>query len=642
MEKDENIPFFINLYDPIAIFVFDNEIFGCESIQIKNNPNIVWRSYEFRHGHMWSEPSFLFLVQLYQHDFCRKSFPEKLHKHFEKIDVKKLPKHYKHFTEALRYSSKSFDLFCTLAIDPTNSTDKPITIKDFSFDGLLLNQTISLHPKEAFYIFANICTNVFCNSILPLDKITLEQALNKTIKQDNMLSYNEIISSFAIDYLKYLDENFASCNLDPEFILRMSGTRILMALSCNESVSKFISKIISKITTNNLTKNYKILYTILLLLFTRQPNPIESFRDFYDVNALLLEELITEIKKPFPKPTNPQKGLDIQDDKDDIYLPLFWFQGQPIEIYVLKNRLLGAQTNAGSFDWGSAARPFQLLYELNKKTEIGNKLPSELKKYLDTIDFETIKASSSLYKYLLGWDDPYANVPYLDLNLQTHLTKKDTVVFYEIFYLDQKLDIKIEVTTFEAFILLANIYISKFLMNLEILIRQEGPNWNLERLKEIGLVDNWGELSSEENAIKLADNDVRKNNPGYPWTPKKETFSYVYLKYIYELLVSEKITAFEILQLSGAPTLVILTPFVPVFQNFVKQILLVLKENEKISFNRKIIYFTLLEMIMDKLPKTNSTRRLVKDFYDEHYSIIHSISNLLEKTFPTSERAIID
>ena len=647
LEKDENVPFFITLYDPIAIFVFDNEIFGCELVQMEVNPHIIYRNYELNHGHVSSEPSFLFLNYLYQHDFCRKYFPEKLRKYFEQTTSEEFPKHYKHFTQAFRYPGKTCNLFCLLDIDSTNSTEKPITIKDFSFEGLLLKQTVTLHPQEAFYIFANICTNAFCRAVLPLNKISLEKSLNQAIKQNELLSYNEKISSFAVDYLEYLVENFASGDLKPEFILRMSGARLLMALSYNESVSEFINKIILEITSNtNLTKTKKIIYSTLLLLLSKQPNTSKTIKNFYKTSLPLLKEMAAEIKKPFPKPTPALKGLDVaQEENEKVNLPLFWFQGQPIEIYVLKNKLLGAITGAGSFDWGSAARPLQLLSELNEISDIGKELSIELKEYLDNIDIQQIKARSYLYKYLLGWDDPYGNIPFLDLNLKNHPSKDGFIILHNITYLNQKLDFDIVLTTFETFILLANIYISKFLMDFEGLIHKEGKNCSLERFQEIGIVDYWGELSSEENAIKDEDSEVRKQILKMPWVSKREHFSLLYLKFARELMLSKKTTPFEVLRLSGAPTLVILATNFPLIYEFVKQILVELKDVEKLPLNHKIMYFTLLEMIDDKLNYkdfNDPVRHIVKEFYEEHYSIIHSISNLLEKSFPISERAILD
>jgi len=130
-----------------------------------------------------------------------------------------------------------------------------------------------------------------------------------------------------------------------------------------------------------------------------------------------------------------------------------------------------------------------------------------------------------------------------------------------------------------------------------------------------------------------------------PWVSKREHFSLLYLKFACELMLSKKTTPFEVLRLSGAPTLVILATNFPLIYEFVKQILVELKDVEKLPLNHKIMYFTLLEMIDDKLNYkdfNDPVRHIVKEFYEEHYSIIHSISNLLEKSFPISERAILD
>ncbi|MHA1157029.1 MAG: hypothetical protein ACTSQK_13060, partial [Candidatus Heimdallarchaeota archaeon] len=575
----------------------------------------------------------------YQYDFCKDFFSEKLRKHFEKTANEKLPKHYRHFTQAFGYSNKSFKLYFSLDIDPIKKAETSIIVKDISFESLVLKQTIALHPKEAFYIFANICANAYCKGILPLNRISLKKSFVQSIKRDVILSHNEEVSSFVLDYLEYLAKTISSGDLKPEFILRKSGARLLMALSYNKYVSAFITNIMSEVTSNtSLTKTKKIIYTTLLLLFSKQPKTRLPIKIFLKKNRLLIKEMVLDIEKPFPKASSAPKESELTpEEREKTNLPLFWYQGQPIEIYVLNNNLLGAITDAGSFDWGSAARPFQLLYELNEKTTIGKELSVELRNFLENIDFQNIKARSQLFEYLLGWNDPYSKIPYLDLELKNHPKKEDTMVLYNIIYRNAKLDFEIELTNFETFILLANIYISKFLDDFEGLILSEGKNWSLERFQEIGMIDRWGELSSEENAIIKENSEGKKQSQAFPWKSKKEHFSLLYLKYIRELLITKKITPLEILRLSGAPVLVILAPNFSLIYEFVKQILEELQKVEQLSFNRKIMYFTLLEMIDDKLNSKDfkdPVYLLVKEFYDEHYSIIHSLSNLLEKRFP--------
>ncbi len=140
MKREEGyLPLFITLYDPIAIYVFNNEIFGCELLKgIDVKSHITMRSYNDCEGHISGDIAFYFLKYLYQYDDYRDYFPEELRKHFGTAAYEKLPKHYRHFTQAWGCSNRSLKLFLSIDIDPTKKTEKSVILKDISFESLSL------------------------------------------------------------------------------------------------------------------------------------------------------------------------------------------------------------------------------------------------------------------------------------------------------------------------------------------------------------------------------------------------------------------------------------------------------------------------------------------------------------------------
>ncbi len=612
MEKEDNLPLFMTLYEPLAIYVLDNEILGCESVRKHTNSNIIMTSYDFGHGHISPGVAFLFLKIIYQNEACRKAFPTELIKHFEKIKDQKLPSHYSSFMRCFEYGNKKHSIHLSMKIAEEKSNPKPVTLYNFSYESELLDKTIHLNPTEAFFILANICTNAFCRGILPLAKKSFEKLLFRQIIRKSNVLHQEVVAAFIVDYLKYIRKEFKSGKITPSEILRYSGARLLQYLSQDQIVQNFIKQIIDELEEyQNLSRNKKIMYFTLMMLFSKQSNAGHYIKKFYNNRLVILESLANELYVPFPKLLPLAETTKITNEEyTETYMPLFWFQEQPVEIYVLKNKLLGIRSDSGSFDNGSPNRGYKLLLDLLRVSNVKDSLPEFLTSKLAVTDSKDLNPPSSLYSHLLGWDDPYAQVPFLNLDIKKKENQGDTIVFHNITYNTIPLDIEIELSEYQSFILLANIVASRF-VETKIGVAVTSDNF----------LDNVGDK------------------------PKLEQFVLHYLKYLSEEIKANRITLMDILRLSGAGVLTLLSVDFPIIENFIKKALEELKSVQKLSLNRKLMYFTLIEMCYDKISRTKEKVSLfdtIKQFYEDYYSIIHVLRNLFCINFPFSEKQTLN
>ncbi|MHA1304605.1 MAG: hypothetical protein ACTSPI_12985, partial [Candidatus Heimdallarchaeaceae archaeon] len=648
---EEKLPLFLTLYDPLAIYVINNEIIGCEMTSEKVNPNIVMRSYSLGHGFIAPDQPFLFLKRMYQIESLRKFFPEQLRHHFDSFIDKELPTYDSSFMRSFGYGDKKFSLYFNLEIDET-SKEFPIILHNFSYEDKLLDYKIRLSGKDAFHLLANICTNAHCNGVLQISKGSIDKLLYREIIRPKRNFHEYGYTKFTVDYLKYLLENFRNKELTPSYILQFSGTRLLMYLSKNKQISNFIKQIITELSSlKNLSRSKKIAYYALLKLLSKYSKSVWS--SIKSSNELLnkFQQLETEIQVSFPHISVESDELT-QEEYEKTFMPIFWFQEQPIEIYVINNKLLGGFPKSGAFNNGYSTKAFYLLSELYNNPYTKKILPKSLEHFFEESKVKEIKPVSSLYVYLLGWNDPNGYTTHMDLDIAI-LEEQDKDVILKDFTFDgMPMDIQIPLTSYEAFILFANICTSKLAENYIGIVSANDLCWNFEFLIKNNKLEHWDDLY-QVRVQKMIDNHPKEARPIVEknylenldvklWIPE---FSLYYLKYLREQLLAEKITPLEILRLSGAAVLMLLAIDNKPIENFIEQILEELKDLNHLSFNRQIMYYTFLELCKDKLYDPKKEKQIlnrIDDFYKNNYAILHSIESKLDKNYPRNDRQLLD
>ena len=86
-------------------------------------------------------------------------------------------------------------------------------------------------------------------------------------------------------------------------------------------------------------------------------------------------------------------------------IPLFWHQEQPIDIYILKNKVLHYNNIFGGSGQSNPLVSFNLLIELFKHLQIGEQLPKEMQLIFNGI--EPYPATDFMYHHFAGNNDPH-------------------------------------------------------------------------------------------------------------------------------------------------------------------------------------------------------------------------------------------
>ena len=651
MGKEDYLPLFLTLKEPLAFYVIDNEIIGCEDFRGKKHPNIVFSSYTIHPGHSSSGTGFYFLEKLYQHEITRKAFPKELSHHFEPTKDKELYAFNYSFMRNYDHSGRDYKLYLNISIDEQDDA-KPVIIHKFSYENILLDYEVRLSAKEAFFLFANICTNALCHGTLSVDKRSFDKLLYREIIRPSE-NFSKESGKFVVDYLNYLRISFLEGNIKPEFISKLSGVRLLVYLAKLDPVNSYLGTVIKDLDDyTKLSKSKKIIYYSLLKLMEEKA-PSKSIKEFFRKKSDILNKLMTELLYAFPKRKLEEEMPELSKKEfKETFMPIFWFQEQPIEIYVINNKLLGAKTGYGGFDNGSPHRAFKLVMELYNNPFSKKAIPESLWMFLDEVESPEIGNVSSLYEYLLGWHDPHANTVYLNLDIKIRENKKQSVLLQNFTFRDMVLNVEFSLSCFEAFILFTNICLSKRIEHLGMVFGSNKIDWNFEKIaREKGLEkwDDYYEVYVDEivrNHPKKMEDELRKR---YSEDNKAGNcishFSLNYLFYLREQLINKTITPMEILRLSGAAVLTYLAPDFQPIENFILQIIEEMKKPEKLSLNKKIMYTTLLEMCNDKLGRfgeKDSIVKKVKEFYKNHYNVIHAFRNQIDRKYPRTERQLLE
>ena len=533
------------------------------------------------------------------------------------------------------YSNKTrHKLYFDLNVNPS-SKEQPIVLTNFCYEDVLLDITIELSAKEAFFILANICANAKSQGVLNLSSLSFQEQIHRSIHPTNSF-HTEIIPLFVIDYLLFLQNSFKNNNITPEYILRTSGARLLLFLSEDESVKSFINLVIKELLSPNELNNTKKIttYTLLTLLLYRK-YPSGLLKESLESVIKGLDQLESELSTPFPKKSNEMEPVICEEECQKTFMPIFWFQEQPIEIYMVNNELLYYSPQAGCHDNGSSNRAFLLLAKLFNHTNTSKELPDELKPFFTQEKTFKLKLVP-LYEDLLGWNDPYGFSVYMDLALEINPENNDLVKLKDFAYRDKRMNLEMTLSAKETFILLANICTSKLIDTFGTTLGASFHNWDFEKLIKDDIVNNWStfhkvyvrQRRKKDYTAKQTVGDIESRYLEEFWIPK---FSLTYLKFLREELLKGNITPLEILRLSGAGVLMLLVVNFDPVKNFIKTILMELKKPNKLSKNRKLMYYTLLEICRDKLQFFNSGAEILKiidDFYKENYAILHSIENI--------------
>jgi hypothetical protein len=252
-------------------------------------------------------------------------------------------------------------------------------------------------------------------------------------------------------------------------------------------------------------------------------------------------------------------------------LPLFIYHQAPISVMVFNNELFGFEKCPVETDIHYPYRAYQFLNQLYQ-SPFGEKIiPPYLRKSVSKEEREWLGGH---FGCLTGLGEVFwHNAAYcLDGDFVVKSTEKSSVEFSNISFEKKPLNISIKLTLNEAFLTLSNILSQGYQLIADF--RYTEDKFDLEKLKKNDKID---------SSTKMYE--------GIIWN-----YWLDYTNYIKQMLLDDSLQPLEILRNCGISSLGYLIECKPV-KLFVHNIMQELLQDHNLSFNRKLMYYCLIETI---------------------------------------------
>jgi len=309
-QKGIDLPLFVNLSEPLAVYIIDNQIIGFD---------------EYYTDHQHPGKAFNILHKLNIQEVTRKIIPAHLQQILERSVGKRRIPHYSLAGEL--DGGVEYCLFLTMRID--QEQEKPVHIDNFAIvheyaplehlDVNPLGIAITLTNEEAFILFSNLCVTslmFYFSRQIPTNEYTCEiftkiienqKAIVQEKRKQPAIIYSQLnadIITYSHTYLQYLNQRINDSSITPQEILRLSGMKALSLLTFNPLVQSFYEDI-SEILENSysqLTAIEKIMYYSLLDIYYHNIRyKIQKVYNLLD-NSELSIKIMKELKKELPGP----------------------------------------------------------------------------------------------------------------------------------------------------------------------------------------------------------------------------------------------------------------------------------------------------------------------------------------------------
>jgi len=290
------IPLVLQMFDPVAVFVVNNENRGFELyVDVEQHP---------------LKP-YTVLFDLYINLGNHETLPELLYNHF-----KEYPQRGKTIYDEVHLECFAGDHHNLARYDCINFATKIITkprpavllhnfkYGRFSMGTIIdLDITVNLTIQEAFIIFSNMCVNTLwywwwdgLRKSLPRNFENREKLENYLKESKAILPEDICFQFYAFDYLKYLSDQLLSDKLLPLELLRLNGAPLLAIFYFLPQVKNFLSIIFAELDNfDEVSERKKILYLQFLLhIYDKWLN------ENIDKNAIVkIEQLKKAVLKDF-------------------------------------------------------------------------------------------------------------------------------------------------------------------------------------------------------------------------------------------------------------------------------------------------------------------------------------------------------
>jgi hypothetical protein len=275
------------------------------------------------------------------------------------------------------------------------------------------------------------------------------------------------------------------------------------------------------------------------------------------------------------------------DDYD--YLRLFLIIESRATSYVIDNEIIAWWPYYGDCP-GSPKKALNLLIELYSAQHGQLTLPNELRRHF-AIDESKLPIIGLHDPCLVGYIERGRKHWCLDFSIKINDKERYPVFLYKVKFNDNPLPISVKLSPKETFLALANICSSSF-----------------TKMFHIYRINHSADLSTKDKIKQIIDmqyDERRKwtklNNDKKLRLESKRIHSFVfdYLIFLEKRIIDGSILPFELLKLSGAHVLVELTN-VPIVNSFLLKILEEFPFQRKVSYNKKLLCYTLFQILKRK------------------------------------------
>lgn len=323
MRGKNTIPFYLHYHRPYRLLILNNNLVGFERwFGIVLSPERIYR----------------FLHLLYQNEYIQKIIPNNFQNHFEQpLPVLDIPS-YPCLSGDYFENPHTVCFICNMKIS-TNYKNPKIILRDladinfdYNFYKLDYPQEVILSPKEAFFIFANLCVEntllygnisnqVFLGSTNPAQSLQ-----NYLLSKKNTFYYNsertkeitEKSLSFTLKYLQYIQELLDSGEIKPDSILFQNGLGVLGIMSGVPHVKDYLLKIAKQFQKNYNTYSLieKTLYFTLILKCLDDLSVLnQEIISAFPRNPKFLQKVENELTRRFLNSIDDVEVQPIEDTK---------------------------------------------------------------------------------------------------------------------------------------------------------------------------------------------------------------------------------------------------------------------------------------------------------------------------------------
>lgn len=624
MEKEDYLPLFLTLKEPIVIYVVDNEIIGCQKYHdVEAHPYIIKQSYQRRTGHCYGDSAFHYLKILFQSSIGREVFPQELHHHFKDVTIHK-ERYYQRLVTSFEGGQNQHSLGISLTID--ENKDLPVIIDDIVYKESKIDKTIYLNAKDAFFTFAIICANAYCDGIVPIRKGKSKSSLEKHIHNHVIRPYRNFgeafgkTPSFAKDFILYLSNELQKGSISCEYILRMSGPRLLVYLAELQPVQTYLLEILEKLNNSDrLSREKKIIYFTIFRLLSRFESTNSQIAEQLIAKKHILDELANTFEKDFP-------GREVV--KTTGYLPLFINNYEGCALIVIDNKIVGCNPRYLGTDQ-YPDRPFQILCQLYQSPVTRDAIPERFHKYFESICQGFDK---KVFGLLVGLVSEGAQR--FDLKVEIREDNPLPVRLHGMRFNSINLGLELELTAKDAFTIFANLLANSRAVGIEELFGTTIPSFSDLKAIHEKQEQKYDEFLStvpqehKETMKKQHDDRMTKLHV-------QDSFTMEYLMYLLEVFTEGKSSPYDILCKSGIRLLSIMYKIEPI-SSFIHEIIDKLKNYEALSRNERFMFYTLLSVL-----DYETSDVIINQFFSENKNVFLRLEDHLRKKFPRNERKIL-